>query len=303
MSYLGYRNPIYDLLEIHNLMLSDSIRTGTYARAIKANVKEGDIVVDVGTGTGILALLAAKAGAKKVYAIETTEIIQVAKQITMDNGLEDQIIFMNCNAEEAEIPEQVDCIVSEWMGVFGLQENMLPAVISIRDRYLKSDGKILPHDISLFAALVSSDNIYNEAVKRWRQPFYGLDYHHFADCNANDTHLVTARPDELGSEPVKLMDVDCRNARPQRQYRADIRLITTKNSDYQGILGWFKANFPGDITLDTSPCKSSTHWQQLFFPFSNPIELEEKEEVNLSFEAKRDNQNHRLMHFNWNLKI
>ena len=78
------------------------------------------------------------------------------------------------------------------MGVFGLQENILPAVISIRDKYLKSDGKILPSIVLLYLALVSSETIYNETVGKWRKPMYDLDYSYFADCNANDTHLITA---------------------------------------------------------------------------------------------------------------
>lgn len=301
MTYLEYKTPAYNLLGIHNLMLLDSIRTRTYAKAIKVNVKKGDVVVDVGTGTGILALLAAKAGAKKVYAIEPTEIIGVARNIARDNGLESKIQFMNCRAEEAEIPEKVDCVVSEWMGVFGLQTNMLPSVISIRDRYLKTEGKILPDKVSLHLALVSSERIYHETVGKWRKSFQGLDYNHFADCNANDTHLITARPGELASNPLILKELDIKNGKIQRQYNENVKLVVKKGKRCHGVLGWFNAGFQKNITLDTSPYKPVTHWQQLFFPFKNPINLEEHEKINLSFKIREDRKNHKLMNFKWDL--
>lgn len=301
MSYLEYKTPAYNLLGIHNLMLLDSIRTRTYAKAIKVNIKKGDVVVDVGTGTGILALLAVKAGAKKVYAIEPTEIIGVARNIARDNGLENKIQFMNCRAEEAEIPEKVDCVLSEWMGVFGIQDNMLPSVISIRDRYLKTEGKILPDKVSLHLALVSSERIYHETVGKWRKSFQGLDYNHFADRNANDTHLITARPGELASNPIILKELDIKNGKIQRQYNENVKLVVKKGKRCHGVLGWFNAGFPKNITLDTSPYKPVTHWQQLFFPFKNPINPEEHEKINLSFKIREDRKNHRLMNFKWDL--
>jgi len=298
MSCIEYNEPEYGPAMWHNLMLSDKVRTGAYAKAIMDNIKEGDVVVDVGAGTGIFSLLAAKLGAR-VYAIEPTEIIEVAKQNAKRNGVEDKITFIKCLAEEAEIPEEVDCIVSEWMGVMVLQENMLPAVTSIRDRYLKPHGKILPEKISIYLGLVSSERIHNETIGRWEKPFFGLDYSYFRDYNTKDTHLITAEPSEMGSSPVKIMEINVRTINPKKLYEMTSKLIANDNMVCQGILGWFKADFPGGITLDTSPYVPSTHWQQLYFPFENTAKLTKNDLINFSLKIEEDDNVPKLMHFSW----
>jgi len=150
--------PKYDSLRIHEMMLSDGVRTAAYQSAIEANARPGDVVLDVGTGSGILALFAARAGARKVYAIEPTGIIELAKRIAQRNGLASRIEFIQARVEEVDLPEKADCIVSEWLGVFALQENMLPSIASARDRLLKPGGKILPETVRLFLALPAGRN-------------------------------------------------------------------------------------------------------------------------------------------------
>ena len=146
---MSFYIPQYDKLRIHEMMLLDSVRTKTYQEAINRNVKEGDIVLDVGAGSGILSLFAAKAGARKVYSVEPTSVINLAKRIAKNNNLESRIEFINSRIEEAVIPEKVDCIVSEWLGSFAVQENMIPSVAFARDHFLKRKGKMLPESVDL----------------------------------------------------------------------------------------------------------------------------------------------------------
>lgn len=137
----------YSHFYIHEEMLKDTVRTLAYQRAIEGNPDDfkDKIVLDIGAGTGILSIFAARAGAKHVYAIENADIAIFAREIIKQNGLSDKITVIKGKMEEIELPvPQVDIIISEWMGYFLLYESMLDSVLWARDKYLAKDGKMLP---------------------------------------------------------------------------------------------------------------------------------------------------------------
>ena len=138
-------------------MLKDTVRTRTYQRAIMDNPNDfkDKIVLDIGAGTGILSIFAARAGAKHVYAIEFAEIAIFAQEIVRKNGLQDKITVIKGKMEEVELPvPQVDIIISEWMGYFLLYESMLDSVLWARDKYLVPGGKMLPGRAQVFVAAI-----------------------------------------------------------------------------------------------------------------------------------------------------
>lgn len=128
-------------------MLKDRVRTLAYKDAIEKNPTDfkDKIVMDIGAGTGILSIFAARAGAKHVYAIENAEIAHFAREIIRQNNLQDKITVIKGKMEEIELPvPNVDIIISEWMGYFLLYESMLDTVLYARDKYLVEGGKMLP---------------------------------------------------------------------------------------------------------------------------------------------------------------
>lgn len=147
----------YSHFYIHEEMLKDKERTLAYKRAIERNFNDfkGKIVMDIGAGTGILSIFAARAGAQHVYAIENAEIAHYAREIIKRNGLADKITVLKGKMEELVLPVQkVDIIISEWMGYFLLYESMLDTVLWARDKYLKPDGKMLPDRAKIFLAAI-----------------------------------------------------------------------------------------------------------------------------------------------------
>ncbi len=108
--------------------------------------------MDVGCGTGILSMMAARAGAKHVYAIEMSDMADKAITIIAKNGLSDKITVIKKKIEEVSLGEQVDIIVSEWMGYCLFYEAMLDSVIFARDNFLKSDGIMIPNIAEFFIA-------------------------------------------------------------------------------------------------------------------------------------------------------
>ncbi|XP_078445854.1 protein arginine methyltransferase 6 isoform X2 [Wolffia australiana] len=166
----------YSHVGIHEEMIKDHVRTETYRAAIMRHQSfiAGKVVVDVGCGTGILSIFCAQAGAKKVYAIDASQIAVQASEVVKANNLCDKVIVLHGRVEDVSIDEEVDVIISEWMGYMLLYESMLGSVITARDRWLKPGGLILPSHASLYMAPVTHPDRYRESIDFWRN-VYGID--------------------------------------------------------------------------------------------------------------------------------
>jgi len=170
----------YSSHHIHEEMLKDTSRTLAYQRAIESNPEDfkDKIVLDIGCGTGILSLFAARAGAKHVYAVDNAEIALFAKDIVKKNGFEDKITVYKGKIEEIDFPfgeGGVDIIISEWMGYFLLYESMLDCVLWARDKYLnKLTGKMLPDRAQMYVAAIE-DSEYTQDKKAFWDDVYGFD--------------------------------------------------------------------------------------------------------------------------------
>ena len=154
-------------------MICDRVRTEAFRRAIDAVVRPGDIVLDVGAGSGILSLFAARAGAARVYAIERTTVAVLAQELAATNGVADIVHVIHGDVTDVELPERVDVIVSEWLGGFGIDEGMLVPVIVARDRWLKPGGVMIPRSVTAWTALVH-DRYLAEMVEFLRDHPYDL---------------------------------------------------------------------------------------------------------------------------------
>lgn len=145
-------------------MIQDEKRTDAYREAIENNkhLIKDKIVIDVGAGTGILSIFAARAGAKHVYAVEFSETAQLTKKIIAENGFSDKITVIKKKIEDVtdkDIPCKADVLISEWMGFCLLYEGMLDSVLDARDRFLKPGGHIFPNKSRIHLAAID-DKIY-----------------------------------------------------------------------------------------------------------------------------------------------
>ena len=195
---------VYDLingsnfagLEAHEEMLSDRVRVEAYHRGIQRNVQAGDVVLDLGTGTGLLAFMASKAGAKKVYAVEHSDFIQVAREIAAHNGFTN-IEFIRANSREFTPPEPIDVVLHEQMGDELFNENMLENLLDLRDRVLRPGGRILPARFRLFVEPIS----VNEDMRIRR--FWNIDLPDGIDLSASEHSPVAGRFDSRDSRPFR----------------------------------------------------------------------------------------------------
>ena len=147
-------DPMYAEIEVHRTMICDRVRTHAFRRAIDAVVRPGDVVLDVGAGSGILSAFAARAGAARVYAVERTAVAALAEELAIANGVGEIVEVIHGDVTDIALPERIDVIVSEWLGGFGIDEGMLVPVIAARDRWLKPGGVMIPRSVTAWAALV-----------------------------------------------------------------------------------------------------------------------------------------------------
>jgi type I protein arginine methyltransferase len=174
-------NALYYSPHLTGNMLADYVRTGTYQKAFVNNSPdfEGKVVLDVGTGTGILSFFALQAGAQKVYAIDASDSVLIAKKLADANGYGNRIVIIKGKIEEVELPEKVDIIVSEPIGFLLVHERMLESFVVARDRFLKPGGLMMPTTGSIVICPFSDQTLYREQCARaafWdNDNFYGLD--------------------------------------------------------------------------------------------------------------------------------
>jgi ubiquinone/menaquinone biosynthesis C-methylase UbiE len=139
----------------------------------------GQTVLDVGAGTGILSFFAARAGAKRVYAVEASSMATKAEKLAKGNNLSDVVKVVNKRVEEVELDERVDVLISEPLGIALVNERMLESYIRARDALLKPGGKMYPDRATLFAAPFSDEQLFQEQFTKstfWAQSnFYGVD--------------------------------------------------------------------------------------------------------------------------------
>ncbi|BCP52228.1 hypothetical protein K32_08450 [Kaistia sp. 32K] len=251
-------------------MLADETRTRLFGQAIAAQCKPGTVAIDVGAGSGILSLFAARAGARKVYALELTSMIEDATQIASDNGFSDRITFIKGDATKFSAPEPVDLIFSEWAGMYLIDEyRHFDAFCQVRDRYLKPSGIALPGSASIYIAPIDNSQLYTErGFGFWKKPVHGFDFSvaESRQLAAPRRIIVEARPSSLLGE-YKLRSFDCKTDQSS-EFFFETEFVHRFEADgaCHGFIGYFDLELAPGIVINTSPYSKLTHWQQSYLP-------------------------------------
>ena len=275
----------YDGIDIHRRMVADEVRTGAFRASIAATVRPGDVVLDVGAGSGILSLFAAQAGAARVYGIERAPAAAaLARRIVADNGSDDRVQIVDGDAETALLPEPVDVIVSEWCGVFGVDENMLAPVLTARDRWLKPGGRLIPGPVTAWIAPVFDPAGVEATAFQTRA--YGLDLRALAPFGPDEAVWLPdgVAEDRLRAEPQRLWVTDPATLpalHASRPFAA--KLSFRLRGAVNGLATWFSAELPGAAALTNGPGAPSTHWGQFLFPVANASEAGPDDRLHVGF--------------------
>jgi len=272
-------------LGAYGLMLADRVRVDAYAQALRKTVREGSVVVEIGTGPGVFAVLACQLGAGRVYAIEPSEVIQVAREVAVANDCANKIEFFEEFSTRVTLPTRADVILSDLRGVLPLLQRHIPAIVDARRRFLAPGGSLIPRMDTLWAAIVEAPKSYEKIVDPWDQNPFGQDLSPARRLIVNNSRKVRVGPNQLLTvhrlwatlDYSSVEDPDVRGNLDWRVERAGIG---------HGILVWFDADLAESIGISNAPSAPKTIYSSFFLPWTQPVSLAAGQAVGVNLEAK-----------------
>lgn len=279
---------MYSVLD-YGLMADDGVRMSAYARSIERAVKPGSVVLDLGSGTGICALLAVRAGARHVYAVDINPAVWVARDLARENGFGDRVTVYESSSFEIDLPEKVDVIVSDLRGQTPLNGDHLAAVADARARWLRPGGVSIPLRDRLFVAVVEADELQRLICTGWESTAeLGFSVGAARTSILNSVHDDRRRSlsaSALLSTAEPWAKVEYWNAAAASElYGATVELAATRRGTAHGLVVWFATTMLDDITYDSAPGQELAY-ARCFLPFLEPVKLTESDRIEVSLRA------------------
>lgn len=268
-------------------MFADRQRHDAYEAALIASVKPGDVVLDIGTGIGVYAMLAAKLGARRVFAVESNPFVTLGPRLAAANGLADRVEFIEAMSTEIDLPEPVDVIVADLRGVLPYHEHNFASLRDARERFLKPGGVMMPTGDTIFAALATNPIGVRHFHDVWIDNPFGLD---LSDVVAEQAHALRqdrVRPEDLMSAPVEVARIDYSASDSDHEVDHRSSVKTTRAGTAHGLSVWFEATVIPGITYSTGPFSPPTVYGMAFLPFATPAELDVGTEIEFEVSARR----------------
>src|SRR3954447_4998282 len=258
------------MLEVHRGLLQDETRTNAFREAIRRIVTSESVVLDLGTGSGILALFAAEAGARCVFAIDATHSADLASFLTRHLGFSDRIQVFHDHSTKVELPEPADILVTETLGAFAFDERILSSVIDARARLLKPDAIIIPRRIELYLVPVDDASIYDARVTWWSGKPYGFDFSPLAVFASNIVFVGSVGSASFLAPPARVIDVDLGTI-AAADVEGRVHFAAARNGTLYGFAGWFRATLADGIELSNEV--PGTNWEHVFLPLESPVDV------------------------------
>jgi type I protein arginine methyltransferase len=272
-------------LGAYGSMIADRVRIDAYAAALRKTVRAGSIVVEIGTGPGIFAVLACQFGASRVYAIEPAEIVQVAREVAAANGCADKIEFLEELSTRVTLPARADVILSDLRGVLPLFQHHIPAIVDARRRFLAPGGTMIPQEDTLWAAIVEAPKRYEELVGPWEDNPLGQDLGPARQLAVNNIEKVSVNPGQLLTAHRLWTTVDYASVENQ-DVRGELEWTVERAGTGHGIVVWFDADLAEGVGFSNAPGAPETVYGSLFFPWTQPATLAQGQTVCVSLAAK-----------------
>src|ERR1043166_4508787 len=268
-------------------MIRDRIRTDAYARALRQCVTPSSVVLDMGTGVGIWALLACQFGARKVYAVDPNDVIDGARQIAAVNGYADRIEFIQAMSTEVKLPEKADVIVAEMHGVLPLFEQNIASMIDVRRRLLVPGGKMIPEKETMWAAVVETAESYKHISIPWIENPYALNMTAGMQVVTNRWSKPKERikPGQLLVEPARWATLDYLTLLSPN-VSGELCWTVEREGTGHGFILWFDSFLADGISVSNSPSAPKMIFGNAFFPWSEPVPVQKGDHISISLRAE-----------------
>ena len=278
-------------IEYHRTLIADRVRLAAFRDALAAVIRPGrTTVADIGAGTGVLAFLAARLGARKVYAYEMAEIGAVAERLKALNRIR-QVELIPGRSTDIIDPPRGDIVVTETLGNLALEEFLVETMNDARARHLKPGGTLIPGRVAQFVHPVVAPRL-REELTAWDRVGYGLDLGPARDMSLNNVYIRQLRPEELlsgGAGAIVWDEVDfAKQNRLTR--RGEVSWTVPAPATVHGLALWWQAELAPGVSLSTSPLAPATHWEQLFFPALRPLTLAAGETLKAEIRTKSSHE-------------
>jgi type I protein arginine methyltransferase len=265
-------------------MIADKGRMEAYFKALAQVMKPDSVVLDIGTGTGIFAMIACQLGAKKVYAIEPSNAILVGKEIAAANGFSNRIQFFQRLSTQVELPEKADVIISDLRGILPVSQNHIPSIIDARERLLKPDGVLIPQCDRLWVAIAELPDLYGRLVNPWDQNGYSLNMAAARQLVTNTWLKGKVTPDQLLGEPKCWAILDYTTIE-NTDVSAEVTWTVKQTRTAHGLSIWFDTTLAEGVSFSNAPDKPELIYGSGFFPWLQPVNLAAGDTVSVVLQA------------------
>jgi protein arginine N-methyltransferase 1 len=261
---------MYSLEQFAN-MFSDPLRMDAYRGVIAKTVKPGSVVVDLGCGPGVFAMLACQAGARRVYAIDLNGVVDFGRHLAAANGMADRVEFFCGDSRQIELPERADVIVSDLRGALPLHSHAIATLEDARTRFLAEGGRLIPLSDTLICALIESEEAYREVIDSWKA-VPQLDLSSGLPIALNSVYHPHLEPRHLVSEPERWLELDYRQG-AQTHATKTMSLTAQRDATTHGLGLWFETDLGEGFGYSTAPGTGDRVYGHKFLPWLEPLPL------------------------------
>jgi protein arginine N-methyltransferase 1 len=271
-------------LRAYGDMIGDVGRFDAYAKAIAKAVRPGDVVAEIGCGPGVFSFLACKGGARKVYAIDSADIVHFAAELAAANGLSEKITFIQSDSRKVELPERVNVIVSDIRGNLPLFDHAIAAIEDARERFLAPGGVLIPQRDTLKLAAVDADEYYSGLTSPWSRRGQGLELASTLALVLNEQYGVRFQSGQLLTEPQTWGVLDY-TASAGKQVAAKLNFRVLRPGIAHGLCAWFETQLFDDCRYSSGPGGASKIYGQVFLPWLEAVQVVEGQEIQVELHA------------------